>query len=339
MLAIQENISLKPYNTFGFDVNTRYFIEIRGLDELKEFREMNQAENLPYLLLGGGSNILCTGDFKGIVLRISNKGIRLIEETHDEVLVEVSSGENWHEFVLWSIEQGFGGLENLSLIPGNVGSSPIQNIGAYGAEVEKCIDKVTFFSLESGEMVHMSREDCKFGYRDSIFKHELKGKAIIWKITFRLSRHPILNTSYGAIGRELESMGVKEPTIKDVSNAVIHIRSSKLPDPQVLGNAGSFFKNPTIENENAKALQKDFPAIPVYHLPGGKVKIAAGWMVEQCGWKGYRHGDAGIHQQQALVLVNYGSATGLEILSLARQIQQSVMQKFGILLETEVNVC
>jgi UDP-N-acetylmuramate dehydrogenase len=338
MLNISENVSLKPYNTFGIDALARYFVTISTLEQLKELLEQDLLKKMPLLILGGGSNVLFAGNFEGIVVRIANKGIDVIKDDEEEAIIRVSAGENWHEFVLWCINRGLGGVENLSLIPGNVGSCPIQNIGAYGVEVKECIHSLSAFHLDSGEQFELRKEDCLFGYRNSIFKNELKGKVIIWNVTFRLSRKSELHLKYGAIQQELDFMGISDPGIKDISEAVCHIRQSKLPDPALIGNAGSFFKNPSVNADQAAALKKSFPGISMYSLPDGNIKLAAGWMIEQCGWKGYRNGDSGVHPKQALVLVNYGNATGSELIELAGRIQESVFEKFGVRIEMEVNV-
>ena len=301
---------------------------------------ISDAKNISQsmLLLGGGSNLLFTSNYKGIVVHINNKGIDIINQDQETVLVKANAGENWHEFVNWCVSHGFGGLENLSLIPGNVGSCPIQNIGAYGVEVKDYIHSLEAIDLQTGELTTFTATDCDFGYRDSIFKRDLKGKMAIWSVTFELKLNPLVNIEYGAIKAELETLGIDNPGIADVSKAVCNIRMSKLPDPEVLGNAGSFFKNPVVEWVFAEKLKETFPNLVSYNLEPGKAKLAAGWLIEQCGWKGFRDGDAGVHDKQALVLVNFGKAKGSDILTLAHKIQNSVYERFGVKLEMEVNV-
>lgn len=335
---IRENVSLHSFNTFHIESVARYFTEVNFIKQLNDLIAAGTLSNKPLLMLGGGSNMLFTGNFTGIVVHINNKGIEVSGSSDDLVFVKASAGENWHDFVTWSVNQGFGGLENLSLIPGNVGSCPIQNIGAYGVEVKDCFHSLEAIDLKSGELKVYNREDCRFGYRDSIFKTDLKGKVAIWSVTFELQINPEIHLEYGAIKQELKSMGIENPGISDVSKAVCAIRKSKLPDPKLIGNAGSFFKNPTVESKFAENLKEAFPNLVSYQLADGKVKLAAGWLIEQCGWKGFREGDAGVHQNQALVLVNYGNATGSNILSLAHRIQNSVYERFGVKLEMEVNV-
>ncbi|HEX7412241.1 MAG TPA: UDP-N-acetylmuramate dehydrogenase, partial [Bacteroidales bacterium] len=300
--------------------------------------QSGQLHRQPLLLLGGGSNILFTKDVDGLVVKINITGREILFQDEEIALVRVAAGETWDEFVAWSLEQGFNGLENLSLIPGNIGSSPIQNIGAYGIEVKDCVEEVEVMYLADGRLKLLSHAECRFAYRDSIFKHELKGKVAILSVTFRLNKSEKLNLAYGAISRELEVMDITAPTSSDVREAVCQIRKSKLPDPAILGNAGSFFKNPTASFEIYNNLVLKFPSLPSYPQANGSYKLAAGWLIEQCGWKGFRVGDAGVHAAQALVLVNYGTATGKELLALATEIQQSVLAKFGIKLEMEVNI-
>ena len=334
-MNIQHNISLKVYNTFGIDVSAHQFIEINSLSELKEV--INTTEE--FFVLGGGSNLLLTKDIEKLVIHLNLKGIKIIKETYKDILIEVAAGENWHEFVLWCISQNYGGVENLSLIPGNVGTAPIQNIGAYGVEQKDTMYELKALEIASNQFKTFKNEDCNFGYRNSVFKNDLKGKYIITSVTFKLTKKKChLNTSYGAIQSELEKNEISSPTIKDVSNAVIAIRQSKLPDPKEIGNSGSFFKNPVISTSDFKHLLSKHPEAPHYKISDKEVKVPAGWLVEQCGFKGKRYGDAGIHKKQALVLVNYGNATGKEILELSKRIQKTVLEKFGIALEAEVNV-
>jgi UDP-N-acetylmuramate dehydrogenase len=335
-VQFQENISLKSLNTFGIDAIARYFGKFSSTDELQRAISANGKTEI--LLLGGGSNILFTGNFDGLVLKNDIKGIKKIKEDDDYIYVTAGAGENWHQFVLHCINNKWGGLENLSLIPGNVGASPMQNIGAYGVELREVFHELKAFHLHEQCNYSFSARDCEFGYRESVFKKRYKDQFAILSVTLRLRKSPVFNTSYGAIEQELERMGVKDLTIKAISDAVVNIRRSKLPDPAVIGNAGSFFKNPVIPAEKYKELQSSFPDIVGYDNHDGTTKIAAGWLIEQCGWKGVRRGDAGCHEKQALVLVNYGNARGEEVFQLSEEILKSVVDKFGILLEREVNV-
>jgi UDP-N-acetylmuramate dehydrogenase len=338
MLKVLENIQLKPYNTFGISATAREFVEIRSEEEAVELVKSRLLNNKFHLVLGGGSNILFTSDFDGVIVNVLNKGIQVVEDHEDTVLVESAAGEIWHNLVAWAIEKGLGGLENLSLIPGSVGAGPVQNIGAYGIELKDSFYSLKAIDLETGLIRTFNKKECRFGYRDSIFKRELKGRMLILSVTFSLSRNPVLKLGYGAIKQELETKGVNQPTVADVSEAVCHIRRSKLPDPAITGNAGSFFKNPVVSAEKPENLKNQYADIPVYPQPDGTTKLAAGWLIEQSGWKGYREGDAGVHPKQALVLVNYGNASGLDIISLAGKIQNSVLEKFGVKLEMEVNI-
>ena len=335
-MQIQENISLKPYNSFGIDVMARQFASFNGTEELAGLIE--ESATAQKFILGGGSNILLTGNYDGLVLKNEVKGIQKINEDNEFVFIQAGAGENWHSFVLTCIENNWGGVENLSLIPGNVGASPMQNIGAYGVEIKDVFHQLEAYHIHEFETRSFSLSECGFGYRESVFKQKYRNQFVILNVTYRLRKQAQLNTSYGAIEQELEKMGVKEPTIKDVSDAVIHIRSSKLPDPKIIGNAGSFFKNPSIASEKFTQLKMLFPGIIGYENADGSIKLAAGWLIEQCGWKGYRKGDAGCHAKQALVLVNYGNARGSDINELAAEIIKSVYQKFGVALEKEVNI-
>ena len=336
-MKILSDISLKPYNTFGIDVNARKFVEVTSEAELREVLKSMYASEL--FILGGGSNMLLTKDVDQTVIHITLKGREIIEETGTEVVVKAMAGENWHEFVLFCINNNFGGLENLSLIPGNVGTAPIQNIGAYGIEIKDSLENCTGLDLQTLQLKTFSREECNFGYRDSIFKNEVQGKYIITSVSFRLSsKNHKLNTSYGSIDLYLEEKGIKNPTIEDVSTAVIEIRRSKLPDPKELGNSGSFFKNPVISIEKLAILQKQFPEMPFYVVDEKQVKVPAGWLIDRAGLKGFREGDAGVHKKQALVLVNYGNATGQEILALSRKIQEKILNMFEIKITPEVNI-
>lgn len=336
---IKNNYSLKQLNTFGIDVKAKTYTVCTTIEELRTILTDPAVKKERKLVLGGGSNILFTQDFDGVVLHNRLKFIEVARETNEHIFIKAGAGVVWHDFVLYTIERNLGGVENLSLIPGSVGASPIQNIGAYGVEVKDVFDSLEAIDVSTGSLRTFTQEECAFGYRNSIFKNELKGQYIISSVTFRLSKKPVFNTSYGAIQATLEEMQVRELSVKAVSDAVIHIRKSKLPDPTVIGNAGSFFKNPEIPEAVFTHLQKNFPDIPCYKssLPG-MVKVPAGWLNEQCGWKGKTIGATGVHKNQALVLVNYGSATGAEIWQLAKDIQKSVLQKFGIALETEVNI-
>ncbi|NNC71019.1 MAG: UDP-N-acetylmuramate dehydrogenase, partial [Flavobacteriaceae bacterium] len=326
-MQIQRNISLKPYNTFGIDVNAKEFIEVTSVEDLQELI----ANRDDFFILSGGSNLLLTKDFETLVIHLNLKGKEIVKKEAESVQVKVQAGENWHEFVLWCLKHNFGGVENLSLIPGNVGTAPIQNIGAYGVELKDFMLELEALDIKSGKIVKFKNEDCQFDYRDSIFKRHAKGNYIIINVTFKLSReNHQLNTSYGAIQSELKNKKILAPTIKDVSHAVIAIRQSKLPDPKEIGNSGSFFKNPVISIHNFKQLQHSYPEVPHYRVSQSEIKVPAGWLVEQCGFKGKRWGDAGIHKKQALVLVNYGNATGKEIFDLSKKIQKTVKEKFDI---------
>lgn len=338
-MQIQENISLKPYNSFAITAKAKYFSAFGSLPELEAALAFRQAKQIaPLLILGGGSNILFVKDVDGLVLKNEMKGIHLIKEDADHYYVKVQAGENWHAFVCYCIEQGYAGLENLSLIPGNAGASPMQNIGAYGVEIKDLFQELEAYHLQDRQVRIFRQQDCAFGYRESVFKNRYRNQFVILNVTYRLRKKPVFNTSYGAIEQELEKMGVQELSIRAIAQAVINIRSSKLPNPSEIGNAGSFFKNPTIPAAQFASLQQQFPAIPGYPAATGDVKLAAGWLIEQCGWKGYRKGDAGCHAKQALVLVNYGRAKGQEILDLSEQIIHSVQQRFTISLEREVNI-
>jgi UDP-N-acetylmuramate dehydrogenase len=336
-MKILQDTSLKPYNTFGIDVKARKLVEVSTVGELKEVLQRSYASEL--FILGGGSNMLLTKDVEKTVVHINLKGREILEESDDEIVLQAMAGENWHQFVLFCIENGYGGIENLSLIPGNVGTAPIQNIGAYGVEIKDIFESCTALDVQTLELKTFSREECRFGYRDSIFKNEASGKYIIVSVSFRLSkRDHKLDTSYGSIDTFLEDKGVKNPGIKDISDAVISIRQSKLPDPNVLGNSGSFFKNPVVERSVLSELQKQFPEMPFYVLNEKQVKIPAGWLIDRAGFKGYREGDAGVHEKQALVLVNYGKATGQEILALSTKIQERIFEMFNIRITPEVNI-
>lgn len=336
-MNIQHNISLKPYNTFGIDVNAASFVEIHTTDDVQAL-VVAGAFRAKYLVLGGGSNVLLTGNFDGLVIRNCLKGIRIVTEDADTVLLEAAGGEVWNEVVMFAVEQGWGGIENMSLIPGTIGAAPMQNIGAYGVELTQVFDSLTAINIETGEEQIFNHADCQFGYRESIFKHALKGKYFITSVRLRLQKKPVVHIAYGAIKDVLAAAQIINPTVKDVSQAVISIRKSKLPDPAVLGNAGSFFKNPEIDVAQYEVLKNNYPSIPGYPTTPGKIKVPAGWLIEQCGWKGKVVGNTGAHKDQALVLVNYGNATGAEIMQLAHNIQQSVQDKFAIQINPEVNL-
>ena len=332
---IQINKNLKEYNTFGISVKAEMFAVFSSIEELKQILSFRNNKKL--LVLGGGSNLLLTKDFDGLVIKNEIKRFEVIEETASEVIVESGAGENWHEFVLNCIDKGFGGIENLSLIPGSVGASPMQNIGAYGVEIKDVFESLSAYHIASGEIHYFDKTKCEFGYRESIFKNKVKGKYIILTVTFRLTKNPTINSSYGAINEQLKVMGIQAPTIKELSAAVIAIRQSKLPDPKIIGNAGSFFKNPTVDNILLEKIQENYPDIPNYPAENGR-KLAAGWLIEKAGWKGRTFDNYGVHKLQALVLVNYGNCTGQEIFDLSSQIIQDVFEKFGVLLEREVNI-
>ena len=332
---IQTNKNLKEYNTFGISVKAEMFAVFSSIEELKQILSFRNDKKL--LVLGGGSNLLLTKDFDGLVIKNEIKRFEVIEETSSEVIVESGAGENWHEFVLNCIDKGFGGIENLSLIPGSVGASPMQNIGAYGVEIKDVFESLSAYHIASGEIHYFDKTKCEFGYRESIFKNKVKGEYIILTVTFRLTKNPTINSSYGAINEQLKVMGIENPTIQELSAAVIAIRQSKLPDPKIIGNAGSFFKNPTVEITLLEQIQKNYPDIPNYPALNGR-KLAAGWLIEKAGWKGRTFDNYGVHKLQALVLVNYGNCTGQEIFDLSSQIIQDVFEKFGVLLEREVNI-
>ena len=336
-MEILHHFSLKNYNTFGIEAKAEKFIAVHSVAELKSVLEQNK--NQKKFILGGGSNMLLTKDIEALVIHIDLKGKKILKEDDDFVWVEGQAGENWHQFVLWNIEQNFGGLENMSLIPGNVGTTPVQNIGAYGAEIKDTFVSCEAMNIETQEMRTFTKEECNFGYRESIFKHEVKDQYIITSVVFKLTKqnHKI-NTSYGDILAELAKNNITTPSLKDVSNAVIAIRKSKLPDPAELGNSGSFFKNPILLKTDFEKIHQNFPEMRFFDISKTEVKVPAGWLIEHAGLKGKRFGDAGIHKNQALVLVNYGNATGQEILDVSKNIQETIFKTFGIHIEAEVNV-
>lgn len=334
---VATNVNILPYNTFGISVHARQFATFSSAEELKRLLA-EKPEELPFMILGGGSNILFTKDFDGLILKNEIKGFEIAGKEDDDVYVRAGAGENWHSFVIRTINLNLGGLENLSLIPGNVGASPMQNIGAYGREIKDVFHSLEAYHIESGEIHTFFNKECAFGYRESVFKRDLKNQYVILNVTYRLSKSHQVNTSYGAIEDELRKQGIEYPTIKDVSNAVIAIRSSKLPDPKTIGNAGSFFKNPVIPMQQFESLKSQYSDIPSYPAGENQVKLAAGWLIERAGWKGKTFDRYGVHKLQALVLVNYGGATGNQVFNLSEQIITDIRQKFGVTLEREVNI-
>ena len=335
-MKIEENFSLQKLNTFGIDAKARYFAPFANVNELMELLSMPTIAQRP-MVLGGGSNILFTKNWDGSILYNQLRGIEVLEQNEDEVLINAGAGENWHRVVQFAVENNWGGIENLSLIPGSIGAGPMQNIGAYGVEIKDSFLSLQAFHIQDKVMVDFSLADCKFAYRESVFKNKFKGQFIICAVTLKLKKNPVLNTSYGAIEAELNKRNILYPNVKDVSEAVIAIRQSKLPDPKQIGNAGSFFKNPEISLEQLEGIKEKFPHVIAYPSPKG-AKLAAGWLIEQCGWKGYTEGNFGVHKLQALVLVNYGGASGQQIFELSNRIIAAVNDKFGITLEREVNI-
>ena len=337
-MTISANISLKPYNTFGIDAEAKFFTSIQSIQNIQELLQSNEYKTNDRLILGGGSNLLLTKNVDALVIKNDLKGIEIVKETTDSVFVKCAAGEVWHEFVMWSIQQNFGGLENLSLIPGCTGASPMQNIGAYGVEIKDTFYELEAIHTQTGEQKKFSKSECEFGYRESVFKRKFKNQFIITSVTFQLSKSPTFHIEYGAIKQELDAMKVSDLSLKAISQAVINIRSSKLPNPTEIGNAGSFFKNPEVAASVYERLKNEFPNLVAYPLDNSNYKLAAGWLIEQSGLKGYRVGDAGVHKLQALVLVNYGTATGNEIYNLSTHVLQTVKAKFGVDLEREVNI-
>jgi UDP-N-acetylmuramate dehydrogenase len=335
-MQVQQNYSLKKFNTFGIDAIATYFSKFQTADQLKEILENKKDESK--IILGGGSNILFTKNFDGLVLKNEIDGINIVDEDEEFVFINAGAGVKWNSFVMYCVNQNLGGVENLSLIPGNVGASPMQNIGAYGAEIKDVFYELNALHLNDRLIQKFSSSECEFGYRESAFKKKYKDEFAILHVTFRLRKNPVFNISYGAIETELKKMHVEALSVKAISDAVIRIRSSKLPDPAFIGNAGSFFKNPVIEKEHIEELQQYHLDLPFYKTDEENFKIPAGWLIEQCGWKGFRKGDAGCYEKQALVLVNYGNATGKEIYNLSEEIKLSVKEKFQIELEREVNI-
>lgn len=334
---IEHNISLKPYNTFGIDVKAKSFGRFGSMDELKDLLK-NRDKETPLFILGGGSNILLTQDLPFFVLKNEISGIEVINETETSIVLKVGSGVEWHSFVRYTVEKGWGGIENMSLIPGSVGASPMQNIGAYGVEIKDSFVSLEALHIDSLELHTFNKEQCQFGYRESVFKRALKDQYVIVSVSYELLKHPKMNTTYGAIQSEIEVMGVEDITVDTVSQAVMNIRRSKLPDPKELGNAGSFFKNPVVSKAIFEEILVNYPDAPHYPQESGEEKLAAGWMIEKAGWKGKRIGNCGVHEKQALVLVNYGGATGQEIFDLSTMIIEDIRSKFGVILEREVNI-
>lgn len=337
-MNIYENKSLKPYNTFGLEAKARMLVELETEDDIIDYLNTYGLKTDHTFILGGGSNVLFTRDFDGVVLKPALKGIEVTAEDDEYAWVTAFAGEEWDDLVQFCVERGFGGLENLSLIPGSVGAAPIQNIGAYGVEQKDHFYQLQAVSIRDQELKTFNREDCRFGYRDSIFKNEYKRKYIITSVTYKLKKNPELNTSYGSISAELKNMKVRQPSVKSIAKAVINIRNSKLPDPEEYGNAGSFFKNPVVDKEKHDQLRTKYPELVSFEVGEDQYKLAAGWLIEKCDWKGKSVGHASVHKKQALVLINLGKAHGSEILHLSRMIRMSVEQKFGIKLEYEVNI-
>ncbi len=336
-MQIQQNVSLKPYNTFGLEATARFFVEIQSVEELKSVLQNSDYQSVDKLFLGGGSNILLTKNFDGLVIKINLKGIKKISEGDSHVYIQAGAGEVWHDLAMYCVEKQYAGMENLSLIPGTVGAAPMQNIGAYGVEIKDIFEELQALNLETLEIETFKLNDCHFGYRESVFKHQFKGKYVITSVTFKLNKVPNYKVSYGDIQKTLAEMNVTDLSIKAVSDAVISIRKSKLPDPAEIGNSGSFFKNPEIPKTQYDELKVKFENIPNYLINETTVKVPAGWLIEQAGWKGFRDGQIGVHARQALVLVNYGGGTGEQIKALSQKIQASVLEKFSISLSVEVN--
>ncbi len=337
-MLIKENHSLKSYNTFGIEAACDFFIEINSIDEFVELTYLDVYQNNKKLIIGGGSNLLFTNNFNGLVIKNNLKGIAIVSENEDYALVKAAAGEVWHEFVTWCIRHNLAGLENLSLIPGCVGASPMQNIGAYGVEIKDVFEELEAYSMNSSLSKIFTNVECEFGYRESVFKNKFKDQYFITSVTFKLNKKASVNTSYGAINSELALMKIEKPTIQHVSEAVIRIRQSKLPDPKITGNAGSFFKNPEVPEEKYLQLKKDFPELVAYPTSNGRYKLAAGWLIEQCGLKGYEINGAAVHLKQALVLINKNNCTGKDVFSLSTYVLKTVNDKFGVMLEREVNI-
>ena len=337
-MNIIENYPLLKLNTFGVDVKAKYFTSINTINELIELTKTNVFKDLELLILGGGSNILFTKDFDGLVILNNIKGKEIIDQNQQSIFLKIGAGENWHQLVMYCVDNGWGGIENLSLIPGNTGTAPMQNIGAYGVEIKETFIELEALEISSGKIVKFNNSDCEFGYRESVFKNKMKNQYIILNITLELKKNPVLNINYGDVKAILESQNIKNPGIKEVSNAIISIRQSKLPDPKKIGNSGSFFKNPIVSLNQLELIKKKYPNIVNYEINENEFKIAAGWLIERAGWKGKKFNNYGIHEKQALVLVNYGLANGMEIFELSEKIILDIKDKFGITLEREVNI-
>ena len=337
-MNVIENYPLIKLNTFGIDVNAKYFTSINTVNELIEIKKSEKFKDHELLILGGGSNILFTKDFNGLVILNNIKGKEIVDQNDDSIILKIGAGENWHELVMYCVDNGWGGIENLSLIPGNTGTAPMQNIGAYGVEIKETFVELEALEISSAKIVKFSNSECEFGYRESVFKNKMKNKYIILNITLELNKNPILNINYGDVKIILEAKKIETPTIKDVSNAIISIRQRKLPDPKKIGNSGSFFKNPIIDINLLKLIEGKYPNVVSYKINENKFKIAAGWMIEKAGWKGKKFNNFGVHENQALVLVNYGLANGKEIFNLSEKIILDIKEKFGITLEREVNI-
>ena len=337
-MNIIENYPLLKLNTFGVDVKAKYFTSINTINELIELTKTNVFKDLELLILGGGSNILFTKDFDGLVILNNIKGKEIIDQNQQSIFLKIGAGENWHELVMYCVDNGWGGIENLSLIPGNTGTAPMQNIGAYGVEIKETFIELEALEISSGKIVKFNNSDCEFGYRESVFKNKMKNQYIILNITLELKKNPVLNINYGDVKAILESQNIKNPTIKEVSNAIISIRQSKLPDPKKIGNSGSFFKNPIVSLNQLELIKKKYPNVVNYEINENEFKIAAGWLIERAGWKGKKFNNYGVHEKQALVLVNYGLANGMEIFELSEKIILDIKDKFGITLEREVNI-
>ena len=337
-MNIIENYPLLKLNTFGVDVKAKYFTSINTINELIEVTKTNVFKDLELLILGGGSNILFTKDFDGLVILNNIKGKEIIDQNQQSIFLKIGAGENWHQLVMYCVDNGWGGIENLSLIPGNTGTAPMQNIGAYGVEIKETFIELEALEISSGKIVKFNNSDCEFGYRESVFKNKMKNQYIILNITLELKKNPVLNINYGDVKAILESQNIKNPAIKEVSNAIISIRQSKLPDPKKIGNSGSFFKNPIVSLNQLQLIKKKHPNVVNYEINENEFKIAAGWLIERAGWKGKKFNNYGVHEKQALVLVNYGLANGMKIFELSEKIILDIKDKFGIILEREVNI-
>ena len=337
-MNIIENYPLLKLNTFGVDVKAKYFISINTVNELIDLTKTKVFKDLQLLILGGGSNILFTKDFDGLIILNNIKGKEIIDQTQESIFLKIGAGENWHELVMYTVDNGWGGIENLSLIPGNTGTAPMQNIGAYGVEIKETFVELEALEISSGKIVKFNNSDCEFGYRESVFKNKMKNQYIILNITLELKKNPVLNINYGDVKAILESQNINNPSIKEVSDTIISIRQSKLPDPKIIGNSGSFFKNPIVSLNQLEFIKKKYPNVVNYKINENEFKIAAGWMIERAGWKGKKFNNYGVHEKQALVLVNYGLANGMEIFNLSEEIILDIKDKFGITLEREVNI-